>query len=186
MNDEPLVMDVRDIRGTNNPAFGTQQTTRADSPHFNKENAALPEGFHGALDADVELMTEKPVHRAMMFMFARGDTDREVAEATGFTTATVSRVRRQPWMQVQIQAEIRKNGEGDVKQLLASMGPDCLKGIYELAQDPLAKEEVKLRARQDIVDRWIGKACQPTKDETKSNLEEMSDEQLEKIAKGVK
>jgi hypothetical protein len=178
-------MDAPDVRGMNNTAIGKEQCTYSETTHRGIAEA-LPDGFHGALDAVNAPKKENARHRAMLFMFARGDTDVMVAEQTGYSLVQIANIRRAPWMQEQIQAEIRKAGEKDVRDLLNEMGPNCLKGIYELAQNPEAKEEVKLRARQDIVDRWIGKACQPTKDETKGNLDELADADLIKIAKGEK
>lgn len=157
-----------------NPLVGyTEKTPRTGV------NDKLPEAFHNDIDAPYTRKREKHQHRLMIMMASNGKNHTEIAEALGASTATVSHVLRQPWAREKMQSFMKENAADNLRALLKGAAGPALERVVALSQSETVKPEVALAASRDILDRFMGKATQPT---TVENVtpEKMSDEEIEK------
>lgn len=144
--------------------------------HHDGPNSKLPDAFHNDHEPVLLLKKETAKHRLCVFMAASGANHQEIAEAVGLQAAAVSNILRQPWARARIQAEIKHAGQDELRNLLSSAALPALERLIHLSESA-TKEDVKLRANNSILDRFLGKSVQPYADETKPSTE-LTDEEL--------
>ena len=81
-----------------------------------------------------EIENEKVEHRAMILLKAQGLSNKEVADATGYSQGQVSTIVRQPWFQEKVLAILHSHGEEEVEKLMNQMAPKLLLMAQELAE----------------------------------------------------
>lgn len=124
-----------------------------------------PPGFFGQEDfnkAVYTLQKEEPQHRWICYLAAQGNTTTEIAEITGFTTAMVAYVKKQPWAQQRI-AEIQQAaGSKVVRETFQGKAAEIAQVLVDIALDKKASivhdSQVRARAANSILDRLYGKA----------------------------
>lgn len=65
----------------------------------------------------------------------------------------------------------RELAEAKVKAMLKETAPAALQTIIDIMVDPAVKDDLKLKAAQDIMDRAIGKAKQTVDNEVKGGIQ---------------
>lgn len=126
----------------------------------NGVNAHLEDSFYNAVDSDREIQHEKTWHRVAIFMATNGKTYAEIARALNRSEMQVSCVLRQPWAQERMQREIATAGRDNLQELLNVYGPATMLEVIDLGRSAKS-EQVKLAAKREVLDRWLGKPNQP-------------------------
>lgn len=113
--------------------------------------------FHGARPPSVEIQKEKAMHRTAAYMIAAGAKVKTVASELGVAESTVSNWLRQPWFQANVNQIIQDEFSGDVTQMLKSAASTAVIVQMDLMQNSTS-DQVRLKAAQDLLDRYRGKA----------------------------
>ena len=145
-------------------------------------NNHLDDGYFGDIDTQPGQMRkkEKPVHRLMAFMAANGYNHKEISEATGQTTASVSNVLRQPFMRALMQAT-QRDMEGDFRKEVVEKGQAAFARVVELSESARS-EAVKADLDKYLINRYLGMPSQPIEQIGKPAAD-MTDDEL-KMAVG--
>src|SRR5690349_16239267 len=123
----PKARAKRPLHANHVPLPGGDMPTPAS--RTNGVNAHLPDAFVGATDAPLEVMSEKPWHRAAILMWAQGFTLETIASTFGKNPKYVSMLLRQPWAQERLIHETTLAGREDLEEILKIVGP---KTIFEV------------------------------------------------------
>lgn len=103
------------------------------------------------------IIHEKPEHRLIVYLKARGLSNREVAQKTGYTDSWVSQICRQPWFRLRLVQELKEAGMDKVAKLLESAALDSIFTILEIRDDVTAPKAVRRACADSLLDRWLGK-----------------------------
>lgn len=141
------------------------------------------EDFFNAKDPNLAIMTERPEHRMVIFLKARGHTLQEIAAATGYTVPWVSQIVRQPWARARIAQEINSAGRDELATVIEGAAKEAMYTLIELRDDTESPASVRANVSQYLVDRFLGKPKQSIEQKV-GELKEVSDEQLLTIATG--
>ena len=104
------------------------------------------------------IIHEKPEHRLIVYLKARGLSNREVAERTGYSEPWVSQIVRQPWFRIRIVQELKEAGLNKIAKLLESSAVDSIYTLITLRDDNEAPKAVRRACADSLLDRWLGKA----------------------------
>jgi len=107
--------------------------------------------------ANFAIIHEKPEHRLIVYLKARGLSNKEVSEKTGYSPAWVSQICRQPWFRLRLVQELREAGLDRVAKLLESSALDSIFTILEIRDDPTAPKAVRRACADSLLDRFLGK-----------------------------
>lgn len=107
------------------------------------------------------LQHEKPHHRVMADLMAKGYSKREVAQMTGYHPMTVANAAHQPFFQEHMIETLRNNVQDELKEILESELKPTLRKVLSIRDDPTAPHAVQLNACSFITDRLFGKPNQP-------------------------
>lgn len=133
------------------------------------ENVASPTvAMHNPRECNVEVQTERPWHRAAMYMMLAGQSHVTIAAALEKTPVMVSIVSRQPWFQQQIAELARDSGGDEITTLLKGEAKNCLLTLLEVRDDPNAKNADRITSCKDLLDRHLGKAVARVEVENKT------------------
>lgn len=140
--------------------------------------SSVEESSEGRSDAlfngkrsDFAILSEKPEHRLIILLKAQGHSNVEIARLTGYTNPWVGQILRQPWARERLLAELNSVGRDSIASLLESAAADSVFKIIDI-RDTAEDSGVQLRASQDLLDRFLGKATQ--KVESKSEVKHIS------------
>jgi len=125
-----------------------------------------PDGFYNAKDPNLAILHERPEHRICIMLKASGKSNNEIAAIINYTPSWVSQILRQPWAKEALLRELKKLGGDSVAELLAGTATDSVFKLIQL-RDTADDEGVQLRASQDLLDRYLGKATQKVESNTK-------------------
>ena len=103
------------------------------------------------------IIHEKAEHRVIVYLKARGMSNKEVSEKTGYTEAWVSQITRQPWFRLRLVQELKEAGLDKVAKLLESAALDSVFTILEIRDDPNAPKAVRRACADSLLDRFLGK-----------------------------
>jgi transcriptional regulator with XRE-family HTH domain len=103
------------------------------------------------------IIHEKPEHRLIVYLKARGMSNREVAERVGYSEAWISQICRQPWFRIRIVQELREAGMDKVAKLLEGAAVDSIYTLLEIRDDGAAPKAVRRACADSLLDRWLGK-----------------------------
>ena len=140
-----------------------------------------PRPLFNARDPQYVLQSERPVHRAIIFLAAQGLSYIEIAQQLGITPSCVQYVVKQDWAQEEILKQIHENGGNAVAQVLSQQALPSVMKLIELRDSEKSAAEVQRKSANDLLDRIFGKAAQPIIHQ-QADLETLSDEELAKIA----
>lgn len=136
------------------------------------------------------IISEKPEHRLIVYLKARGMSNKEVAEKTGYTQAWVSQIVRQPWFRLRLVTELKEAGLDKVAKLLESSAFDSVYTLIEIRDDEEAPRAVRRACADSLLDRWLGKATVTVKrdDDRSPTSPEISavDHELQEIEQQLK
>lgn len=146
---------------------------------FNGVNAALPDALFNDIDPQTFRQRERPVDRRVCELATLGYTCQEIAATLDRTPANVSNILRQPFARKYMIERVQQTANNEIKELLEKVAPESIKRIAKLAE---AAPNTKLGFAADVylVDRFMGKAVQPIRDE--DELKKLTPEELKAIA----
>lgn len=127
------------------------------------------------------IMHERMEHRVICFLKAQGFSNVEIAEQTGFSAVAVSNIIRQPWAQKRILDIIHDSGQNAVQQLLASEAYESVQRLVIERDNPNARPSERIAAADKLLDRALGKPSQPLDHTIQSKIDDLSDDELERI-----
>lgn len=107
--------------------------------------------------ANFAIIHEKPEHRLIVYLKARGLSNTEVSEKTGYTKAWIGQICRQPWFRLRLVQELKEAGMDKVAKLLESAALDSVFTILEIRDDPTAPKAVRRACADSLLDRFLGK-----------------------------
>ena len=119
--------------------------------------AADPARLHGDKPPGIQIATEKPHHRLMIYCHAKGMTAREIGEQMGYDPVYVSTVLRQPWARQQLVDLLKEVGESVVDHFLRQEVSPSLEVLREIRDKREAKDAARIAAANSILDRCLGK-----------------------------
>jgi hypothetical protein len=141
---------------------GEQVTSPITEPPIVAEPYFGQDDFSGA---QYTLQKEEPQHRMICFLAAQGNTNTEIAEATGFTTACIAYVKKQPWAQKRIAELQERSGRSAVMGVLQGAALDAAKVIISVINNkdendqPMgAKAIERAKTANDLLNRLYGVA----------------------------
>jgi hypothetical protein len=133
-----------------------------------KEEEIVAEPYFGQEDfrgAQYTLQKEEPQHRMICFLAAQGNTNTEIAEATGFTTAMIAYVKKQPWAQKRIADLQERSGRTAVMGILQGAALEAAKTLIAVIKNAdedgncmNAKAADRAKASNDLLNRMYGQA----------------------------
>lgn len=133
-----------------------------------------------ALDPNLRLQNEQPHHRTIIMLFAQGLNTRQVFETLGgkydennrpisgtgqFSYPWITQIRRQPWVRQRILKYQEEAGKPLIEDSIAAEASQSLQTIVELRDDPATPAAVRVRAAENLLDRYLGKPTQHVKTE---------------------
>lgn len=118
------------------------------------------EPLHGGAEPRVELKSETPHHRAMVYLYLQGMSQREIATRLGFTPVHVSTVLRQPWAREMMAKVLKEEGRSNLATMLSAAAEDSVITVLELRDNPKVPASVRLQAAVNLLDRVLGKPTQ--------------------------
>lgn len=129
---------------------------------------------------------ERPAHRLMLEMAAKGYINKEIAETTGRTTVNVNNALRQPHSQQTLVNSIRDRVSAD-EQVVEVIRKNVVKAIETLAEiidggeDGKAKYSDRIAAAEALLNRRYGKPNQPINGGGSVDLNQLTDAALAKM-----
>lgn len=139
-----------------------------------------PRGLFNPREPHYVLQSERPVHRAIVFLAAQGLSYVEIAQELGITPTCVQYVTKQPWAEKEILEQIHKNGGEAVAVVLSQQALPSVMKLIELRDSEKVAAEVQRKSANDLLDRIFGRPNQPVTHRTE-DLQEMSDAELQAI-----
>lgn len=129
------------------------------------------------LDPNLAILHEKPEHRQILWMKARGHSNRECAQATGYTDAWISQLTRQPWFRSLLLKEMNDAGRDEVETLLEGAAADSVLKLIELRDK--APPTVARQSAVDLLDRFLGKPTQRVETQVTTTADAATVEELD-------
>lgn len=127
-------------------------------------------GWHGEKSANLQILEQKSQHTIIIYLKARGMSNREIAVATGYTDSWVSQVTRQPWFKKQLAETLREAGIDPVKNFLQCEALPALEALAAVRDNPEAPSAARVAACNAILDRAFGKPTQHIQSESTVNV----------------
>lgn len=126
---------------------------------------------------------EKPHHRVMLEMAAKGMNVKEIAHATGYTPVCVNNILRQSHSQESLVEEIRRQHGTDerVVQVIKDNVLAAVETLASIVRDDKAKGSDRIAAAEKLLERRYGKANQPINRGTDVDLNALPDSELAKM-----
>jgi hypothetical protein len=103
------------------------------------------------------IIHEKPEHRLIVYLKAKGLSNKEVSDRTGYTQAWISQVCRQPWFRLRIVQELKEAGLDQISEILKGAVVDSIFTIIDIRDDDSAPKAVRKACADSLLDRWLGK-----------------------------
>lgn len=113
--------------------------------------------FAGSQAPNLHIAKEGAQHRIIVYLKAQGQTNREIARATGFTESWISQIVRQAWFRERLALELREAGLDPVKQFLKGEVMPSFQVIADVRDDQSAPPAARIAAADKILDRVFGK-----------------------------
>ncbi|MBX7157234.1 MAG: hypothetical protein K1X66_02440 [Verrucomicrobiae bacterium] len=153
-----------------------------------QDSLTEPRSLHNQRRPNVEIKSEKPEHRIMLYLKAQGLSNKEIAKKTNYKESWVSQVTRQEWFRKALLDELKEEGSTKVKKLLANEAINSIMKVVEL-RDSASSEKVQMSCAMDLIDRHFGKAAQKVEktNEHKFTFQEVTkvDAKIEMITKRI-
>ena len=126
-------------------------------PDFLAPRTAPPSlAFHGAKAPKVELQQEKAIHRTAAYMIASGAKIRAVADHLDVAENTVRNWTKQAFFQSLVATIIHNEFSGDITNMLKTAAVEAVLVQTDLMHNS-TNDSVRLKASQDLLDRYRGK-----------------------------
>ncbi len=145
-----------------------------------REPQKEPRPLFNGREPQYVLQSERPVHRAIVFLAAQGLSYIEIAQQLGITPTTVQYVTKQDWAEKEILDIIHKNGGDAVATVLSQQALPSVLKLIELRDNEKVAAEIQRKSANDLLDRIFGKPNQPVT-HRQEDLDEMTDAELTAI-----
>lgn len=205
---DSAICDVQKMNTTSlaSPGAGLTQTgltqnTQTNVQQTNVPNVQTSSGAGGApsrveyeVMPDVPLLhnhtapyhvnkKERPAHRLMLELAAKGFTNKEIAETVGKTTVNVNNALRQPHSQQTLVNSIRERVSADeqVVEVIRSNVVKAVSTLAEIMDNDDAKNSDRIAAAEALLNRRYGKAVQPISAGSTVDLNNLPDSELAKM-----
>jgi hypothetical protein len=116
-----------------------------------------PDALHGDRPPQIQLKSEQPWHRVLLYLKSRGWTNRRCAELLDTSEQYVSQISRQPWFRERLLKTLKAEGLPAVQEMLRSEAPESILKLVRL-RDTAKSETVQAQCAMDLLDRYLGKA----------------------------
>ncbi len=146
------------------------------------EERRLPPLFNRATPQVIR-QREKPSHRAMVELAAKGWTPNEISRQLGMTATTVQQILNQPYAASNLANEIHENFGTDhqVVELIKESVVEAVTVARDIMRDEGARKADRLAAANLLLERRYGKANQPINRGTEVDLNNLPDTELAKM-----
>lgn len=124
-----------------------------------------PPPLWGSREPQIELKSEQPWHRLLLYFKAQGISNKRCAQKLGTSPQYVGQIVRQAWFQKELIKLLQTEGLPGVQNLIRGAAAESVLKLIEL-RDGASKEEVQRDCAKDLLDRYMGKAPQPLSVET--------------------
>jgi len=181
MNGDPNILLSDYVEAASPPSSAVHNLNSTSEAGQPRPLQSDPRPLFNARDPQYVLQSERPVHRAIIFLAAQGLSYIEVAQQLGITPSCVQYVVKQDWAQEEILKQIHENGGNAVAQVLSQQALPSVMKLIELRDNEKVAAEVQRKSANDLLDRIFGKPNQPVT-HSQADLNELSDEELAKIA----
>jgi hypothetical protein len=133
---------------------------RSIHPEVAKEYLEDPDKLFGdRIVPQIQLKTEQPWHRLLLYFKGRGLSNIECARKLGTSEQYVGQIARQPWFRLKLVRMLKEEGLPGIQEMIRGAAPECVLKLIEL-RDDAKKEEVQRDCAMDLLDRYLGKAPQ--------------------------
>ena len=139
-------------------------SAQSEAAAFRPEVAAAAQSYFESADAlyndrvpEATLLSERPIHRIMIWMQAQGASAADIAKQTKYSVASVRLVLRQPWARARLNQILKETGQDAVKFFLTHEVAPSLEVLRDI-RDGNAKPADKIAATKEILDRCLGKS----------------------------
>lgn len=126
------------------------------------------------------IFQEKPAHTIMCVLYARGCSEVEIAQETGYTPVHVKNVLAQPWAKRKVNlmmGGIQTVAEA-VNHKLGGEMINTVQTVLNIRDDEKASPATRLQSCVVLMDRFLGKSTQTTINIDQRKKSELSDEDL--------
>jgi len=139
-------------------------------------NQAGDKDLHGAKPPNFVIGHETPEHRFLLYLFAQGNSSKEVFVALGGQIDPVSKlpvpgtgkysyhwvcqIRRQAWFREQLTQFLHETGKDLVQAKLQTEVIPSLDVVLAIRDDTDVPSNVRLTAANSLIDRFLGKPTQ--------------------------
>lgn len=124
------------------------------------DEEVVPDPLFNAKLPNLAILHEKPEHRLLIMMKARGWSNREIARESGYTDAWISQLFRQPWVRNLLTKFINEAGKDELHTILEGAAVDSVCKLIELRDDSRVPASVRRAASDSLLDRFLGKPTQ--------------------------
>ncbi len=148
------------IEGTGSGTSPQLTSNRITQPEVQAAARAYFESddaFHGDKLPNHTILSEKPIHRLMIYLHAMCAQAGDIAAKTGYSKQFVYQILRQPWARTQLSAILKEAGTDEVQHFLKTEVAPSLTVIRDIRDDTKARQSDRLAASNSILDRAIGK-----------------------------
>lgn len=115
------------------------------------------DALHGDKLPNQTILSEKPIHRLMIYLHAMGGKPAEIAKQTGYSVQSVYQILRQPWARAQLTTILKEAGIDEVTHFLKTEVAPSLTVLRDIRDDTAARQSDRAAAANSILDRAIGK-----------------------------
>lgn len=116
-----------------------------------------PDKFYNDSDPSYVVLEEKPEHRMMVFLKARGLSNIEIGERMRYSHQHVSQLVRQPWFKLRLVQELSEAGRDQLTELFKVEAINSALKLVELRDDPETPRAVVKSSCDSLLDRFLGK-----------------------------
>jgi hypothetical protein len=106
---------------------------------------------------NLAIKTERPEHRIIVYLKARGLNNQEIADRTGYGYQWICQIVRQPWFRQRFVEECQAAGLDQVKQFLEGEVIPSLEVLRDIRDNDEAKDASRVVAANSLLDRFLGK-----------------------------
>lgn len=174
--------DGRKKRGQSNDALKNWQTGGLGGNNWrvNGLNSKIDDALFNSTDADHLISHEKAWHRRAIDLSIQGFTVVEIANLLGYSKGQIGTVLAQPWAQVRMIENSKKNVLDEMREFLEAEVMPSLQLIKTIRDDTNLKAEVRSEQASKLLNRFLGKEVQPmvstAKDEAQMSSAELAAE----------
>lgn len=120
-----------------------------------------PDRLHTGKAPNLAIINERPEHYILLVALAKGATQRELAEASGYSESWISQIVRQPWAKQRLLDILEKGGINQVEAVLRLEVMPSIMTLVEIRDDPQSGAKARITASQDLLNRsYLGTPIQ--------------------------